>query len=54
MTRAERARHAGTWSVLGPLILIGLVAALLARPPHPIQEAAPTAPGAISALESRS
>lgn len=34
MTRAQRTFHAWIWTLLGPLILIGLTAALLGRPPQ--------------------
>ncbi len=38
MTRSQRRRHAQLWLALGPLILLGLLVALAARPPAPLQE----------------
>ncbi|TWT42163.1 hypothetical protein RAS1_32930 [Phycisphaerae bacterium RAS1] len=37
MTRGLRRRHVLAWLLLGPLLLAGLLAALLARPPRPVQ-----------------
>jgi hypothetical protein len=32
VTRAQRTLHARLWAILGPLLLIALLAAVLARP----------------------
>lgn len=37
MTRSQRGWHAHLWLALGPLILLGILVALAARPPAPIQ-----------------
>lgn len=37
MTRSQRRWHACLWLALGPLILLGILAALAARYPVPIQ-----------------
>jgi hypothetical protein len=36
MTRSQRRWHFRIWLILAPLIAIGLLSALLARPPIPI------------------
>lgn len=40
MIRAQRRWHARLWIILGPLVLGGLITALLRRPAIPIQPAA--------------
>lgn len=37
MTRSQRRWHSCLWLALGPLILLGMLVALAARPPAPIQ-----------------
>lgn len=37
MTRTQRKMHLVLWLVLGPAALTGLVLAVLARPPIPVQ-----------------
>lgn len=47
MTRSQRRWHVYVWIVLGPLIALGLVAALSARVPPAIQPEIRPAAGAI-------
>lgn len=53
MTRAQRRWHFFAWTALGPLLALGLLAALAARrPAHPVQVARGAA--AQSAEEAQS
>ncbi len=36
MTRSHRVLHARSWAIIGPLILAGLIVALVRRPPAPL------------------
>lgn len=47
MTPAQRKTHVLLWLLVGPIALVGLVLAVLWRPPVPVQPG--TAPGAASA-----
>lgn len=40
MTRSQRRWHVVVWLMLGPLIVVGLLAALVARPNIPIERRA--------------
>jgi hypothetical protein len=42
MTRHHRRAHAIAWTLLGPLVLVALIAALLARPAAPAATSPPT------------
>ncbi|MEZ6317835.1 MAG: hypothetical protein R3B49_03630 [Phycisphaerales bacterium] len=46
MIRAQQARHARTWLVLGPALIAAVVALWLARPPGPGGDA-PAGQGAL-------
>ncbi len=43
MTRSQRRWHVRIWLALGPLIALGLLAALTQRPPNPIEQGGPVA-----------
>jgi len=43
MNRAQRHAHLRVWRVLGPLLLLLVVAALARRPAAPVQVAVPAA-----------
>ena len=49
MTRMQRKTHLLLWGVLGPIALVGLVLAVLWRPPLAVHRGA--APGAPAALQ---
>ena len=42
MTRSQRRWHTYLWFALGPLLVVGLLMALSARPPVPIQSETPS------------
>lgn len=48
MTPAQRKAHVLLWLMLGPLALVGLLLAVLWRPPEPVQPG--VAPGAEPAV----
>jgi hypothetical protein len=53
MTRNHRRWHAGFWLVLGPVLVAGFVAGLLARPTPVAQPAPSAAPGGAGNVDLR-
>lgn len=47
MTRSQRRWHAAIWPILGPLALLGLLAAVLGRPPATMNASAAQGPARL-------